>query len=148
MSQLIALRMSEPFLCIMYKVPKVSIQVMIDYQSNMLPIVAVDQVTDCMDLFELCCGHKGIPSDKLQRIIVLSLREDRLRGNIRTFMHWPTAVMLADGFTKVGHFPQLLVYATSGVVRLTLPSDKYVRQRTRLPNLKGHAEKDLINLDH
>ena len=100
-----------------------------------------------MDVFELCCGAKGVPSDKMQRIIILSLREDRLRGNIRSFMHWPTAVMLADGLTKVGTFPQLMCYCTSGTFRIELPEGKHIRQRTRLANMSGHTEEDLLNLN-
>ena len=147
MSRLIALRLTEPFMTVLCKVPSLAIKDMIEYQNFCLPVVPVDQVTDCMDVFELCCGAKGVPSDKMQRIIILSLREDRLRGNIRSFMHWPTAVMLADGLTKVGTFPQLMCYCTSGTFRIELPEGKHIRQRTRLANMSGHTEEDLLNLN-
>eukprot|EP00973_Karenia_brevis_P074523 10356411-Karenia_brevis.AAC.1 len=60
----------------------------------MLSIVLVDEVTDCMDVFELVCGARGAPHDKNQRVAVMSLREDCFRCNIKSSQQWPTACLL------------------------------------------------------
>ena len=75
------------------------------------------------------CGVKGMSNDKNQRLVITSLREDRSRGCIRRFMHWPTAVMLADGLTKGGYFAQLMRYATTGLLVVSLPNGKQIRVR-------------------
>ena len=93
-------------------------------------MVPVDQVTACMDVSALCCGAKGVPSDKMQRIIILSLREDRLRGNIRSFMHWPTAVMLADRLTKVCSSQTLHTRTIVVLLHLTDISHRASRRKT------------------
>ena len=55
-------------------------------------------------------------------------------------IHVPTAGMLADGLTKIGTFPQLMAFATTG--RWKLPSDMIVRVRRREPTQK-YSEADL-----
>ena len=76
----------------------------------------LDVVTDCYDLFQLVTGQKGIPADKTQRLSILSLREDRLSGRIRRVYHWPTEVMVMDGLTKVGIYPQLMSFLSCGII--------------------------------
>jgi hypothetical protein len=76
-------------------------------------ILPIDCVTDCMDVYELICGAKGLSNDTQQRLIILSLREYRGLGILRAVFHAPTTVMLADGLTKVGRFAQLMKYCTS-----------------------------------
>jgi hypothetical protein len=135
-AQLVANRMTEPFARIVLRSRGPSSSTKIDaraltiVQQNNLTVVPVDQVTDCMDLYELVCGHKGLSADKNQRLVITSLREDRARGFIRRFMHWPTSVMLADGLTKPGNFPQLNSFGTTGRVTVRLSSDKWIRTRT------------------
>ena len=107
------------------------------------PIVPVDLVTDCMDVFELVCNCKGLSNDKNQRLVIFSLREDRLRRKIRAVQHWPTGVMLADGLTKVGHFLQLLRFSTTGMVVVELQDDKFIRSRSRARCVEPYTEKDL-----
>ena len=113
-------------------------------QDKGLTIILVDHITDCMDLYELVCGMKGLSADKNQRLVITSLREDRSRGFIRRFMHWPTSIMLADGLTKVGVFPQLLRYATTGIVKLELACDKHIRSR-KWNNVRGNSDSGPIN---
>ena len=94
-------------------------------------LVPVDHVADCMDVYELCTGSKGVPSDKTQRILILSLREDRWHGLIRHFYHYPTASMIADGLAQICRFTQLLRFATTGKFSFRHSSDKLVRWANR-----------------
>eukprot|EP00974_Lingulodinium_polyedra_P005304 499835-Lingulodinium_polyedra.AAC.1 len=59
-----------------------------------------DHVIDCMDLWELCCGYKGIPQDKGQRLGILMLREERRSLRLRRLYFVRTKFMLADLLTK------------------------------------------------
>ena len=142
-AQLIANRLTEPFASFFmwhtFDYP-VSAMDLAYLQENSLHDVVVDHVTDCMDLYELVCGHKGLSADKNQRLIITSLREDRSRGAIRRFMHWPTTVMLADGLTKTGNFAQLLRFATTGLLLIRLPNDKYIRMRVWTHNHTDDTE--------
>ena len=63
--------------------------------------IATDAVTDCRDLYELVTGARGVPQDKTQRLIVLSLRERRMLGRVRSYIWCDTDSMLANGLTKV-----------------------------------------------
>jgi len=130
-AQLCASRYTEPFLYTLYRQP-IDAHTYIDLNLGGLPcLLPVDHVTDCMDVFELCTGSKGIASDKTQRILILSIREDRWHGLIRHFYHYPTASMLADGLTKIGRFPQLLYFSTTGKFVLRHTEDKYIRWADR-----------------
>ena len=80
-------------------------------------------MTDCMDLFELVCSKKGLNNDTSQRVVILSLREFRALGIIRALVHVPTVAMLADGLTKIGKFPQLMKFCTTGVVPFTIKDE-------------------------
>ena len=84
-------------------------------------------MTDCMDLYELLTSAKGLSNDKSQRLVILSLREYRQLGIIRATYHCPTALMLADGLTKVGNFPQLLRYCTTGLLVLNYKPEQFFR---------------------
>ena len=88
-----------------------------------------------MDLFELVTGAKGIATDKNQRLVVIALREDRLSNRIRSYQHFPTSCMLADGLTKTGYFPQLLHFGTTGFLNIEV-SDRFIRQRLSLAHAK------------
>ena len=79
--------------------------------------VPVDAWIDCMDLCELCCGIRGTPQDKSQRLGVLSLREERRTLRLRRLYHVRTTWMLADMLTKATGVDSrsLLELITSGV---------------------------------
>ena len=82
MASLVAHRLSEPFMS-EYLGKALTPRVLLACQLSNVCLIPVDHITDCMDLYELCCGEKGVSSDKNQRLVILSLREDRLRGIIR-----------------------------------------------------------------
>ena len=115
-------------------------------QSENMSILPIDHVTDCMKLFELMCNAKGLSSHKNQRIAILALREDRMSGRLRFIMHWPTAAMVADGLTKAGLFPQLMLFVTTGKLQLPLKPEQFVRLRRRVA-APSYTEKDLETLD-
>eukprot|EP00959_Pyramimonas_sp_CCMP1952_P113451 2370957-Pyramimonas_sp.AAC.1 len=45
--------------------------------------IVTDYYADCLDFWQLCCGAKGVPSDKNSRLSILSVREGRFTGCIR-----------------------------------------------------------------
>ena len=110
-TQFTALRFTEIIMA-KSKQPK-AVDMMHVFENNLLEIRS-DHVTDCFDFWQLCCGEKGIPSDKSSRLAVLSMREERLSGRIRGFIHCPTDYMLVDGLTKVAIFPVLMRHLTTG----------------------------------
>ena len=57
-------------------------------------------MTDANDVFELCCGKRGVPQDKSQKLLILSLREKRLQGKIRRSYWINTLSMTANPLTK------------------------------------------------
>ena len=59
-------------------------------------------------------GEKGVPQDRYQRLYILSLREDRLKGAIRRVLWIPTGGMLADPLTKSMLSPVLYDLLTHG----------------------------------
>ena len=69
-----------------------------------------------------------------------------MTGRLRFFMHWPTKAMLADGFTKVGLFPQLMKFIITGKLELPMSADQYVRMRMRVAR-SDFIERDLEELD-
>ena len=71
---------------------------------------------DCMDLWELSCGMRGIPQDKGQRLGVLAIREERKSLRLRRLFHFNTQWMLADQLTKfLGYVsPTLMELISSG----------------------------------
>ena len=109
-------------------------------------------VTDCHDLLELATGARGVPSDKGQRLAVLSIREERLSGRCRLFSHIPTSIMLADSLTKVGVFPVMNHFLSTGVWLTALQvfnktNGKQLQTTTRLlaPS-SDYDERSLVNL--
>ena len=111
-----------------------------------MQVLPIDHVAVCMDLLELVCGAKGLASDKSQRVAILALREDRMSGRLRYVMHFPTCAMLADSLTKTGLFLQMMMYCTSGVIKLPLKPDQYIRLRRRAGS-QQYSEKDLESID-
>ena len=105
----------------------------------------MDHVTDCFDFYELCTGAKGVPADKSQRLSVLSMREERLSGRLRRLYHCPTQLMLADGLTKPGIFPNLMQFLSTGMWLLQWTPEKPMRMRAS--KAREFTEQDLVNLD-
>ena len=102
LAQMIAMRLTElfaPGISLPMKQPA-TMAMLIQIQDNAEFFVPIDHWTDCRDFFELSVGLKGVPQDRHQRLYVLSVREDRLRGFIRRFFWCPTTAMLCDGLTK------------------------------------------------
>ena len=85
LAQLVAMRITELF-CIGIRTPlgcQPSLPQLIELQEDAAWKLPIDQYTDCRDLFMLMVGLKGVPQDRYQRLYVLSLREDRIKGAIR-----------------------------------------------------------------
>jgi hypothetical protein len=76
--------------------------------------VPIDHYTDCRDVFLLIVGNKGVPQDRYQRLYVLSLREDRIRQNIRLTLWIPTEFMVADALTKTMNTDAMRQLLTTG----------------------------------
>ena len=107
--------------------------------------IRIDHCTDCMDFWQLCCGIKGVPSDKNSRLAVLSMREERLSGRIRHFMHFPTEAIIVDGLTKSGLFKLLMEHLTTGRWMLT-NLKKPITIRTVSTPRAEYDERDLLDL--
>ena len=108
-------------------------------------ICPIDHYTDCKEFGELCCGLRGVPSDKSQRLAVLSMREDRLSGRLRNFILVDTDNMLADGLTKPGTFPELMRYMTTGFWKLTPHATRPIMLR-KLQRSAVYDEDDLVRI--
>ena len=99
MGSLAAMRYTEPELAIrLMRTPKA--QDLMNMMDDAACPLRHDHVIDCMDLWELCCGYRGIPQDKGQRLGVLMLREERRSLRLRRLYHIRTLHMLADMLTK------------------------------------------------
>eukprot|EP00959_Pyramimonas_sp_CCMP1952_P305136 6385842-Pyramimonas_sp.AAC.1 len=98
-------------------------------QDQNIVALPMDHVTDCNDLFLLATGQKGIPTDKSQRLTILSIREERLSGRIRRFYHYPTTSIVSDSLTKPGTFPLLLRFLSSGFMSVVVAKDKHISAR-------------------
>ena len=143
-SQLIALRYTELISGCTVGASK-PLQVLISISDTGKYIVPIDHYTDCYDLFQLCCGMKGIPTDKTQRLSILSIREDRLCGRIRNFIHIPTNAMVVDGLTKPGTFSELLKLVSTGQWTVWSTLSKCCTMRS-LVKLDTYTEDDLVGL--
>ena len=108
-----------------------------------------DNCTDCHDLLDLITGVKGVPSDKSQRLAVLALREDRLTGRTRFWLHIPTDSVLPDGLTKVkpGGFSVLMRFATTGewILQDGIDKDHPVKLR-KMQRRSQYEESDLLDI--
>ena len=99
-----------------------TVQELIKMQELNLSVIPTDHCTDCDDLFKLVCSGKSLPQDRMQRVYVMSIREDRVLRKIRNMVKLPTDLMLADGLTKIKVCPvlqdYLLNYLTSGLYQI------------------------------
>jgi hypothetical protein len=103
-----------------------------------------DVQTDCNDLFELCTGIRGIPQDRTQRLIIMSLREKRCTGKVRNVIWTDTRDMMANCLTKHEAQPnQLYHFMKSGCIRYAIDGR---RRFSRI--LDEYTERDLESLKH
>ena len=108
--------------------------------------LGVSSVTDCFDVIQLLVGQRGVPQDRSQRLVVLSLRERRLLSKIQHLVHVRTQDMPANCLTKhVSHCPQLHSCLTSGTVVFKHPVTLF----NALPPRDNHEyfEHDLEYMD-
>ena len=100
----------------------------------------IDSMTDAEDVYALCCGKKGIPQDKSQRLIILSLREKRLLGKVRRSYWVNTQSMTANPLTKYN--PQMIavwMLMTEGYLSFKGPT-----KVTRHARMDHFTELDLV----
>ena len=113
-------------------------------------VIPIDHYTDCRDLFQLVVGEKGVPQDRYQRLYILSLREDRIKGTIRFFLWIPTSAMISDALTKVMISPNLYDLITHGYWRWKCVGPQGQEQKPlvalALQHRLDYSEEDLINL--
>eukprot|EP00971_Amphidinium_carterae_P114418 2267140-Amphidinium_carterae.1 len=62
--------------------------------------VPIDCASDCADMIQLVKGDKGVPQDRSQRLLILSLREKMFCGTVRSMHHIPTTRNPANNLTK------------------------------------------------
>ena len=115
-------------------------------QDKGLYLMPIDHWTDCKDFWELCCGVKGVPADKSQRLSVLMMREDRLTGKIRNMILVDTANMVGDGLTKAGTFPELMRLQTSGAFDIKVTKNFHILLRRIEEKRDDMTESELTNL--
>ena len=143
-AQLIALRYTEVLTGCTIGMPK-PLEVLMNVNNTAAFVMPIDHYTDCYDLFQLTCGLKGVPTDKTQRLAVLSIREDRISGRVRNFIHVPTNCMVMDGLTKAGTFPELMRLISSGEYRITTLAGKCVSLKCR-KRQQEYTEDDLVRM--
>ena len=114
-AEMVALRLTE----LRYPSPKsVPLSTMIHVEERGIFDVPTDIVTDCRDLWELETGQKGVPQDRTQRLIIMSLRERRSQGRIRNTIWTDTRDMIANSLTKhVSFDAQLNTLLTLGCLK-------------------------------
>ena len=137
MAQIIGMRLTEPEINILCGPQKpLQLQERLDRGQLSLP---VDAYVDCMDLWELCCGLRGTPQDKSQRLGILSLREERRTLRLRRLYHVRTKWMVSDMLTKYlgADSKSLLELTTTGC--WTIGGTLRVRQGFGLDSTKPDA---------
>ena len=125
--QLISLRLSEPDFVISHERVLTPLLLM-ELQDSGKAVVPVDVMIDCMDLWELATGLRGIPQDKSQRLGVLSIREERRTLRLRRFMHLRTHWMLADLLTKHSGYVSKSLHELLSSGHWSVESDIRMRQ--------------------
>ena len=104
----------------------------------------IDSLTDCKDLWELLNGLKGVPQDKSQRLIILSLREKRVVRKVRRTIWMHTSDMVANPLTKHDTTqPAFYELLRHGRLRI----EKSIIVGNVLPrNTQDYTEQDLLKL--
>ena len=100
LGHMVSLRYTEPEFAIKLRRRPLAIDYLKAEQGRELCTLPHDHFVDCMDLWELACGYRGIPQDKGQRLGVLVIREERRSLRHRRLYHVTTHYMLADLLTK------------------------------------------------
>eukprot|EP00959_Pyramimonas_sp_CCMP1952_P451462 9452335-Pyramimonas_sp.AAC.1 len=109
--------------------------------------IVTDHYTDCRDVWQLRCGTKGMPSDKNSRLSILSIREERLTGRIRHFMHCPTHNMKSDALTRTGIFPQIMrLFSTGTRHNNSIHGKQFVARKVDYKKSE-YTERDLLRLE-
>ena len=117
LGQLIGMRLTEPDLYIYFNPKPLTPLLLLQMDDSMHRLLPHDHLVDCMDLWELACGLRGIPQDKGQRLGVLAIREERRSLRLRRLFHVRTHWMLCDPLTKFSGYvsKSLFELLTSGV---------------------------------
>ena len=122
-----------------------TLQDLIDADSDAKYEVPIDTMTDCRDLFELETGVKGVPQDRSQRLIVMSLREKRLINKLRHTIWCDTTDMLANSLTKHSTCDPLFYrYLKSGYINM----QKQMLAAPRHRPVHSYTESDLEQMDN
>jgi hypothetical protein len=103
MCEMVALRLTEQAWQ-----SKPSLEDLIEVELQGLYDTPIDIYTDCRDFFELTCGLKGVPQDRSQRLIIMSMRERRALRKFRSMSWINTQAMLVNAMTKHISFCPLL----------------------------------------
>ena len=148
LAQLVALRITEVFdkgiqLPLRSQSP---LQDLIAIQEAGAWVIPIDHFTDCHDLFQLVVGERGTPQDRFQRLYILSLREDRIKGAVRHFGWIPTAAMISDALTKIMISPILYDLLTHGYWRVHIVDKQKPPLIAPALELTEYTENDLINI--
>ena len=93
-AQLVSMRICEPDLMSYVWPDRLTPMALLHITDSLRPWLATDAYVDCMDLFDLATGQKGVPVDKSQRLGILAIREERRSGRLRRFGHLTTHYML------------------------------------------------------
>ena len=94
-------------------------------------------------MHELTTGSKGVPLDRTQRLVILSLREKRMIGKVRRTCWCDTRGMLANALTKHDATSRpLWDFIDSGWINLQVPLEGRTMRR-----VQSYSENDLIDFD-
>ena len=138
--EMIALRMTELQSPLDYSVP---LWLMIQIEELGQFRLPIDVITDCKDLWELETGQKGVPQDRTQRLIIMSLRERRAQGRIRNTLWTDTRDMLANSLTKhVTWDKQLHTLLSQGLI-----VHEYALLRRKSQIVQNLTESDLLKME-
>lgn len=86
--QIIQLRLCEPDLRI-HELPQALTPMrLLEMGHTTHRQIAHDHYIDCMDLWELSCGLRGVPQDKSQRLGIFAMREERHLSVCAGFITW------------------------------------------------------------
>ena len=104
---------------------------------------SIDLMTDCNDYFELVTGLKGVPQDRSQRLIIMSMRERRALCKFRSISWINTKAMPANSVTKLVPSRPML-HSLQRYGRLTLTGAATIRLIKRLDT---YDEEYLLTMD-
>ena len=143
-AQMIALRITEMQMDEHIE-QKDRIQKMMQINTSGAYEIPLDHWTDCKDVFELVTGLKGVPQERLQRLPIMALREERITTRIRWTLHVPTEIMVADAMTKPGVFKQMMKLLTTGYLDMEMvQKDATARRIVHRPDT--YTESDLESI--